>query len=106
MVGSIVGSIVGLLVGYIVTSEGENVGAVDDRDGSIVGLIVGDRVLHESKPEHIRFNDNISWQNILLKHVSFPIQSIFTSPSFEQIFKSGHESSDTQSISICCVCNA
>ena len=63
-------------------------------------------VWHEFKPEHIGFNVDISSQNIPLKHVSCPKQLIFTSPSFEQIFKFLHESSDIQLISICCVCNA
>ena len=74
--------------------------------GAIVRLIiVGVGVLfwHEFKPEHIWFNDTVSSQKVLWKHVFFPKQLIFTSPSFEHIFKSRHELSDIQSILIVCV---
>ena len=91
--------IVGKFVGFIV---GESVWT----DGAFVGSIVGDSVWHEFKPEHVWFNDNISWQNSPEKHVSFPKHLIFTFPSFEQIFKSLHDSSVAQSILIFCVCNA
>ena len=99
VVGSTVRFIVGLSVG---TGDGANVSTV----GIKVGVIVGDLLWHEFLPEQIWFNDNISWQNIPLKHVFSPKQSILTFPSFEQISKFVHESSDIQSISICCVCNA
>ena len=71
----------------------------------VVRLIigVGVLVLHEFKPEHIWFNDTVSSQNVLWKHVFSPEQTIITSPSFEQIFKSRHELSDIQSILIVCV---
>ena len=74
--------------------------------GLFVGAGVGDRVLHEFVPKQFRFNDNISWQNIPLKHVFCPKQSIFTFPSIEQIFKWAHDRDDLQSISICFVSNA